>query len=119
MAADVGGLKGVIMTEFSGSLRERVLIETRLESRDSRGGSTGRYVYEGVAWAALLPLVPSDLVRADALSALPRWQVTMRKREGVGMNTRLTWRGRHLAIRALVTDPREPSRMVLTCEELR
>lgn len=107
------------MTEFAGNLRERVLLETRLDSRDARGGSNGRYVYEGVAWAALVPLVPSDLVRADALSALPRWQVTMRKRESVGMNSRLTWRGRHLAIRALVTDPREPAQMVLTCEELR
>ena len=108
-----------MVTEFAGNLRERVLLETRLDSRDARGGSNGRYVYEGVAWAALVPLVPSDLVRADALSALPRWQVTMRKREAIGMNSRLTWRGRHLAIRALVTDPREPAQMVLTCEELR
>lgn len=107
------------MTEFAGNLRERVLIETRVDSRDVRGRSNGKYVYEGVAWAALMPLAPSDFVRADALSALPRWQVTMRKRESVGMHTRLTWRGRHLAIRALVTDPREPAQMVLTCEELR
>lgn len=107
------------MTEFAGSLRERVLLETRLESRDGRGAAKARYVYEGVAWAALFPLVPSDLVRGDAISAMPRWQVTMRKREAVGMHTRLTWRGRYLAIRSIVTDPREPAQMVLTCEEQR
>ncbi|WP_430444100.1 phage head completion protein [Sphingorhabdus contaminans] len=107
------------MTEFAGSLRERVLLETRLESRDGRGVAKARYVYEGVAWAALFPLMPSDLVRGDAISAMPRWQVTMRKREAVGMNTRLTWRGRYLAIRSIVTDPREPAQMVLTCEEQR
>ena len=72
------------MSEFAGTLRERVVLETRLDARDARGGATGKYSYDGVAWAALMPLVPGDLARADALSALSRWQVTMRKREGVG-----------------------------------
>jgi head-tail adaptor len=107
------------MTEFAGSLRERVVLETRLESRDSRAGATGSYSYDGVAWAALMPLMPADLTRADALSAMPRWQVTIRKREGVGMRTRLTWRGKYLAVRGVVSDPREPAQMLLTCEELR
>ena len=107
------------MSEFAGSLREQVILETRLESRDGRGGSTGHYRYDGLVWAALMPLVPADLSRADALSSLPRWQVTMRKREDVGMHTRLTWRGRHLAIRSLVSDPRQPAQILLTCEELR
>lgn len=107
------------MSEFAGSLRERVVLETRLEARDARGGATGRYSYDGVAWASLMPLIPGDLTQADALSALPRWQVTIRKREGVGMRTRLTWRGKYLAVRALVSDPSEPAQMVLTCEEVR
>jgi head-tail adaptor len=104
--------------EFAGSLRERVVLETRLESRDGRGGANGRFSYDGEAWAALMPLMPADLSRADALSALPRWQVTMRKREGVGMRTRLIWRGKYLAVRGLVSDPRQPAQMVLTCEEV-
>ena len=107
------------MSEFAGSLRERVVLETRLESRDSRAGATGNYSYDGVAWAALMPLMPADLTRADALSAMPRWQVTIRKREGVGVRTRLTWRGKYLAVRGVVSDPREPAQMLLTCEEVR
>lgn len=107
------------MTEFAGTLRERVVLETRLEARDARGGATGKYSYGGVAWASLMPLVGSDLTRADALSALPRWQVTIRKREGVGIRTRLTWRGKYLAVRGVVSDPREPAHMVMTCEEVR
>lgn len=107
------------MSEFAGTLRERVVLETRLEARDARGGATGKYSYDGVAWAALTPLVPADLARADALSAMPRWQVTMRKREGVGMRTRLTWRGKYLAVRGMVSDPRQPAQMLLTCEEVR
>jgi head-tail adaptor len=106
-------------SEFAGTLRERVVLETRLENRDARGGADGRYSYDGEAWAALMPLMPAELSRADALSALPRWQVTMRKREGVGMRTRLIWRGKYLAVRGLVSDPRQPAQMVLTCEEVR
>ncbi len=105
--------------EFAGTLRERVVLETRLEGRDGRGGATRDFSYDGVAWASLMPLVPADLTRADALSAMPRWQVKMRKRESVGLRTRLTWRGKYLAVRGLVSDPREPAQMLLTCEELR
>jgi len=107
------------MSEFAGTLRERVVLETRLEARDTRGGAVGKYIYDGVAWAALMPLIPGDLTTADALSALPRWQVTIRKREGVGLRTRLTWRGKYLAVRGVVSDPREPAHMVMTCEEVR
>jgi head-tail adaptor len=105
--------------EFAGNLRERVVIETRIGTRDACAGAIGKYAYDGQAWVSLMPLVPGDLTRADALSALPRWQVTMRKREGLGIQTRLTWRGKYLAVRGLVSDPRQPAQMVLTCEEVR
>jgi head-tail adaptor len=107
------------MTEFSGALRERVTIERRLGNRDALGGATGRYAYDGAAWAAVTPLIPADLIVADSLSALPRWQVTIRKREGIDLRTRFVWRGRFLGVRGCITDPRDPARMVLTCEEKR
>lgn len=107
------------MTEFSGALRERVTIERRLGNRDALGGATGRYAYDGAAWAAVTPLIPADLTVADSLSALPRWQVTIRKREGIDLRTRFVWRGRFLGVRGCITDPRDPARMVLTCEEKR
>ncbi len=107
------------MPEFAGTLRERVTIERRLGNRDALAGATGAYAYEGVAWAAVSPLVSADLTVADSLSAMPRWQVTMRKREGIDLRTRLVWRGRFLGVRGVVSDPRDPARMVLTCEEKR
>lgn len=107
------------MTELSGSLRERVTLERRLGNRDALGGAIGAYAYDGGAWAAVSPLIPADLTVADSLSALPHWQVTMRKREGVDLKTRLVWRGRFLGVRSVVSDPRDPARMVLTCEEKR
>ncbi len=107
------------MTELSGALRERVTIERRLGNRDVLGGAAGAYAYNGAAWAAVSPLIPADLTVADSLSALPRWQVTMRKREGIDLKTRLVWRGRFLGVRTVVSDPRDPARMVLTCQEKR
>ncbi|MEE9432786.1 MAG: head-tail adaptor protein [Sphingorhabdus sp.] len=105
--------------EFAGTLRERVILETRLGNRDAIAGALGKYVYAGEAWAAVLPLMPAGLEQADALSAAPRWQVTMRKREGVDLRLRLTWRHKYLAVRSVMSDPREPAYMRLTCEEVR
>lgn len=107
------------MTELSGTLRERVILERRLGNRDALGGAVGAYAYDGAAWAAVSPLIPADLSVAESLSALPRWEVTMRKREGVDLKTRLVWRGRFLGVRSVVSDPRDPARMVLTCQEKR
>ena len=107
------------MTEFAGSLRERVVIEQRLGNRDMLAGATGNYAYAGEAWAALMPMMPGDAVRGDAVSAMPRWQVTMRKRESIGPGTRLTWRRKYLAVRTVISDPREPAQIILTCEEVR
>lgn len=107
------------MTEFSGALRERATIERRESGRDSVGGRTGRWLYDGAAWIGVTPLVAADLAAADTISALPRWQVVMRKREGIGVWTRLVWRGRFLVVRSVVSDPRDPARMILTTEERR
>ena len=107
------------MTELSGTLRERVTLERRLGNRDALGGAVGAYAYDGAAWAAVSPLIPADLTVADSLSALPRWQVTLRKREGIDLKTRLVWRGRFLGVRSVISDPRDPARMVLTCQEKR
>ncbi len=107
------------MNGFAGILRERVIIETRNADRDTLAGSTGKYTYAGEAWAALMPLIPADLTQGAAISAMPRWQVIMRKREGIDPRVRLTWRGKYLAVRNVVSDPREPAQMMLTCEEVR
>jgi head-tail adaptor len=105
--------------EFAGALRERITIERRYDGRDSRAGARSRYAFEGAAWAAVSPLVPADPVVAESLSALPRWRVTMRKREGIGPWTRIVWRGRFLAVRGVESDPREPAQMVLMTQEIR
>jgi head-tail adaptor len=107
------------MSEFAGSLRERVTIERRHDARDALARGRAQWRYDGAGWVSVTPLIPADLTSADALSALPRWQVIMRKREDIGLWTRLVWRGRFLAVRNVISDPRDPSRMVMQCEEAR
>ena len=104
------------MSEFAGALRERIVIEQR---RDSGAGTRAKWDYDGAVWAAVAPLVPADLVVADVLSALPRWRVTLRKREGISPATRIVWRGRYLKVRGIESDPRTPAQMILTTEEQR
>lgn len=107
------------MSEFAGALRERITLERRNGERDMLAGARGKYRFDGAAWAAVTPLIPAGLVAGDAISGLPRWRVTMRKREGVDVASRLVWRGRYLAVRGVESDPREPAQMILMTEEQR
>ncbi len=105
--------------ELSGTLRERAIIETRNDVRDQYAGAKGKYAYAGQAWVSVTPLVPASLEQAQSLSAMQRWQVIMRKREGIDQRVRLTWRGKYLSVRQVLSDPREPAHLILTCEEIR
>jgi SPP1 family predicted phage head-tail adaptor len=107
------------MTEFAGALRERISFERRNQERDLLAGARGKWRYDGAAWAAVTPLTPGDAVEADALSALPRWRVIIRKREGIDPGSRIVWRGRYLSVRSIESDPREPAQMILTTQEQR
>lgn len=105
--------------EFAGALRERITIEQPRLTRDALGGRVGGWTHDGAAWARVTPLVPAGQTAADALAALPRWLVTLRKRTGIVPGTRLVWRGRYLIVRTGISDPEMPAQLVLTCEEMR
>jgi head-tail adaptor len=107
------------MTEFAGALRERIAFERRSDARDLLAGARGKWRYDGAAWAAVTPLGSGDVVEADALSALPRWRVIVRKRDSVDPSSRIVWRGRYLRVRSVESDPREPAQMILTTQEQR
>jgi head-tail adaptor len=107
------------MTEFSGALRERATLERRAPDRSASGGRTGRWLYDGAAWIGVMPMMPGEMTVGASRSALPRWQVTMRKREGVDIHSRLVWRGKFLQVRSVISDPKQPAHMILTTEEIR
>lgn len=105
--------------EFAGALNQRVTIEHRKPGRNGLGGGSRDYFYGGAVWASLMSLIPAGLEIGETLSALPRWTVRLRKREDISLATRLVWNGRFLMVRSILSDPAEPARFVLTCEEAR
>ena len=107
------------MTEFAGTLRERVVIERPISSRNAMG-------LQEPGWEAVcrcLASVVLDTVgpesEAQALSAMPRYRVTIRQREGIELDQRVRWNGRSLAVRQMLDDPRTRDRIIMRCEEVR
>lgn len=103
--------------ELAGRLRSRVAIERRGTERDGIGGAAGGWITIGQAWAGLLPDGTGNVTAADARSAAPRWQVTLRAGADVTIGDRLLWRGRRLRVRRLSEDPAAPDRIVLDTQE--
>jgi head-tail adaptor len=107
------------MTEFAGTLKERVIIERPTNERNAMG-------LQQPGWEPVcrcLASVTLDSVGAEregqALSAMPRYRVTVRKRDGIAIDQRLSWAGRLMMIRQLLDDPRARDRIILRCEEVR
>ena len=58
-------------------------------------------------------------LEAMAFSAMPRFKVSIRLREGVAIDQRIRWGTRLLMIRQMISDPRLGDRIVMRCEEVR
>ena len=107
------------MTEFAGTLRERIVIERPISVRTALG-------LQEPGWEEVcrcLASVALESVGAEsegqALSAMPRFRVTMRWREGIAIDQRVSWKGRKLMVRQLLDDPRSKDRVAMRCEEVR
>lgn len=107
------------MTEFAGTLRERVVIERPVSSRNAMG-------LQEPGWEEVcrcLAAVALEAVGAEsegqALSAMPKFRVTIRWREGIAVGLRLRWRGRGLMVGQILDDPCAKDRIVMRCEEVR
>jgi head-tail adaptor len=105
--------------EFAGTLRERVLIERAVSTRNAMG-------LQEPGWEQVcrcLASVGLESVGAEsegqALSAMPKYRVTIRKRDGIAIDQRVTWNGHNLMVRQLLDDPRQKDRIAMRCEEVR
>ena len=107
------------MTEFTGTLRERIVIERPISVRNAMGLQEPGWeeVYRCLASVALESVGAES--EGQALSAMPRFRVTVRWREGVAIAQRISWNGRKLMVRQLLDDPRERDRIAMRCEEVR
>ena len=105
--------------EFAGSLRERILIERPATSRTAMGLQEAGWEQVCRALAAVEPDGAGAEAEAQALSAMPRFRVTMRPRDGIAVGQRITWGATHMLVRQLLSNPRERDRIVLRCEQVR
>jgi head-tail adaptor len=107
------------MTEFTGTLRERILIERAISVRNEMG-------LQEPGWEDVCRCLASVVLESvgqeslgQALSAMPRFRVTIRWREGIALDQRISWNGRYFMVRQLLDDPRSKDRIVMRCDEVR
>ena len=107
------------MTEFAGTLRERLLIERPVSLRNEMGLQEPGWeeVCRCLGSVTLETVGPES--EAQALSAMPRYRVMIRERDGIAIDQRITWKGRGLMVRQLLDDPRARDRISMRCEEVR
>ena len=105
--------------EFAGMLKERILIERPSSERTAMGLRSAGWETVALCLAAIEPEGVGPEAEAQALSAMPRFRVSIRCREGVAIEQRVRWGNRVLMIRQLLDDPRRMERSVMRCEEAR
>lgn len=105
--------------EFAGSLREQISVERPTADRTSAGLRLVQWQTVLRCRAAVQPEGAGPESEGMALSAMPRFRVTIRRQAEVMIDHRVLWRGRPLAVRQIIDDPRLPDRLVLRCEEVR
>ena len=107
------------MSEFAGTLRERLVIERPISLRNEMGLQEPGWeeVCRCLGAVVLETIGPES--EAQALSSMPKYRVTIRWREGVGLGQRIRWNGRSLMVRQLLDDPRAKDRIGMRCEEVR
>lgn len=107
------------MTEFAGTLRERVIIERPISLRNAMGLQEPGWEQVCSCLAAITLASIGAESEAQALSAMPSYLVTIRARDAITIDQRVRWSGRTFLVRQLLDDPRTKDRIVMRCEEMR
>lgn len=105
--------------EFSGILRERIMIERQRAARDGLGSAEPLYDPVGTFWAAAEALDSGHDAEAESRSALPRWRFILRETQAIRPGDRLLWRARELIVSSVVLEHRLIPKTILQAEERR
>ncbi len=107
------------MTEFAGTLRERIIVERPVSTRNSMGLQEPGWetVCNCLASVALETIGVES--QGQALSSMPKYQIIIRQRDGIAIDQRIGWNERYFMVRQLLDDPRMKDRIVMRCEEVR
>lgn len=107
------------MSEFAGTLKERIVIERPVALRTAGGLQQPGWEPVARCFAAIAADGGGPEEVGQALSAMPRFRVTIRRRDGVSVGQRLAWRGRAMLVKQRIDDPALSDRILLRCEEMR
>lgn len=105
--------------EFVGTLKERVVIEAPVAVRTVSGLQQPGWEPVARCLAAIVTEGAGAEVEAQALSAMPRYRVTIRRRDGIAVGQRVSWRERAMLVKQRIDDPKLRDRIILRCEEMR
>ena len=107
------------MSEFAGALKERIRIERPVALRTELGMQSAGWETVALCLAAIVAEGAGPETEAMALSAMGRFRVTIRRRDGIAVGQQIRWGERVLSIRQRIDDPKLPDRILLRCEEVR
>lgn len=107
------------MSEFAGTLKERIIIERPADLRTASGLQTAGWEPVARCLAAIVAEGAGAEAEAQALSAMPRYRVTIRARDGIAVGQRIIWGERAMLVKQRIDDPKLPDRILLRCEEMR
>jgi head-tail adaptor len=105
--------------ECAGSLKQRVSIERPTLLRTAGGLQEAGWELVATCLAAVVADGVGAEAEGQALSANPRFRVTIRQRDGISVGQRVIWGDRAMLVRQRIDDPRLPDRITLRCEEMR
>ncbi len=105
--------------EFSGVLRERIVIERQSAGRDALGSAEAQFDTVGEYWAAAEALHEGRESEAESRSAMPRWRFVLRETQAIRPGDRLLWGERVMTVSSVVLEHRLIPKTILLAEEKR
>lgn len=104
----------------AGRLRERVVIQKEVVSRDSFGAEVNPWQDVATVWASVRPGASGErfISAADQMQATITHTVRIRQRAGVSPKMRLLWGSRVLNIQSVVDPDGRRREVLLLCEEI-
>jgi head-tail adaptor len=105
--------------EFSGILRERIMIERQAAGRDALGSAEAQFDTIGEFWAAAEAMHSGNASEAESRSAMPRWRFILRETQTIRPGDRLLWSGRVMTINSVVLEHRLIPKTILQAVENR
>lgn len=90
--------------ELASRLRERIVLETPVETPDGQGGMVRSWTAHARCFAEVMPLSLDGGERMDAAREVMRlaYRIVLRARPDISTRMRVVWRGRHLNVRLVI-----------------